>query len=129
MNYKLAIRVETKVLKSLAIGTRASKPLNLEGLYCGEAKGSTFPLVSGSRRPALDIGVGDEGEERKPKTRRRSLLRLQRSDVVDHVGNPLLHLAFMSLADAGKQRAPDRHVLAAVSGGSGLPANDGRDVR
>ena len=50
---------------------------------------------------------------RDPQNSQR-LLRLQGADIVDQIGNPLLHLACVALADAREEWSPDRHVCIAV---------------
>ena len=86
LDYKSALRVRTKVLKSLSKRPRASKPLNFWSLHRLSAIGSRLAV--------------ERTESRVPKAESLFLLCLQSSDVVDQVRNPLLHLGLMSLADA-----------------------------
>src|SRR5271169_2830862 len=57
------------------------------------------------------------------------LLRLQSLDISDQVGDSLLNLTFMPLTDAGEQRTPHRHILAAVGRCHGLSLDHSRNVR
>ena len=49
------------------------------------------------------------------------LLGLHAFEVGDQIGDSLLNLPFMSLADAGEQSSPNGHLLAAVGRIHGLP--------
>src|SRR4051794_33238089 len=63
-----------------------------------------------------------------PTLKRRGLeasFRLHAFHIRHQVGDSLLYLSFVALANAGEQRSPDRHVLAAVGRRKGLSLEHG----
>src|SRR5690348_17121743 len=57
------------------------------------------------------------------------LFLLQGLDIGVDVGDALLHLGFMTLAQVAEQRTPNRHVLAAVRGQFRIAAKDAGNMQ